>query len=287
MSDKLLDLKVDLVFQKLFGKQKNCEITRHLLSLILGREINDVNLDSNKRMLRNRQNSKTGRLDVRVKFNNGEDCNIELQVAPYPYMAERMLEYWSGMYDNKINCSEGYEVLKPSISILIANYKLEETKYTSRYHTIWNLREKDCHDMILTKNMEMHILEIPKIKEEQILNDELVQWLKFIEDSKNKEVQRIMGENKYLKQAKEELAYLSGDPDFQRMVEARVGMLRDIHSLEYKGRTEGREEGRAEGKTEGETSKAKEIAKKLKDKNMPIDEIIELTGLTKEEIEKL
>ena len=71
MPDKLLDLNVDLVFQKLFGKQKNCEITRHLLSLILGREINDVNLDSNKRMLRNRQNSKTGILDVRVKFNNG------------------------------------------------------------------------------------------------------------------------------------------------------------------------------------------------------------------------
>ena len=93
MAEKLLDLKVDLVFQKLFGKQKNCEITRRLLSLILGREINDVNLDSNKRMLRNRQNSKTGRLDVRVKFNNGEDCNIELQVAPYPYMAERMLEF--------------------------------------------------------------------------------------------------------------------------------------------------------------------------------------------------
>ena len=150
----------------------------------------------------------------RVKFNNGEDCNIELQVAPYPYMAERMLEYWSGMYDNKINCSEGYEVLKPSISILIANYELEETKFTSRYHTVWNLREKDCQNMILTKNIEMH-------------------------------------------------------------------------SFEYKGRTEGREEGRAEGKAEGEASKAKQIAKKMKAKNMQIDEIIELTGLTKEEIDEL
>lgn len=206
MENKLLDLKVDLVFQKLFGKQKNSEITGHLLSLILGREVNDVNLDANKRMLGNRKNSKTGRLDVRVKFNNGEDCNIELQVASYPYMAERMLEYWSGMYDNKINCSEGYEVLKPSISILIANYEIEETKFTSKYHTVWNLREKDCHDMILTNNIEMHILEIPKIKEEELGDNELVQWLKFIEDSENKEVQRVMGENKYLKQAKEELA---------------------------------------------------------------------------------
>ena len=76
IENELLDLKVDLVFQKLFGKQKNSEITKHFLSLILGREVNDVNLDANKRMLGNRENSKTGILDVRVKFNNGEDCNI-------------------------------------------------------------------------------------------------------------------------------------------------------------------------------------------------------------------
>jgi hypothetical protein len=34
--------------------------------------------------------------------------------------------------------------------------------------------------------------------------DELVQWLKFIENPGNKEVQKFMSENKYLKQAKEE-----------------------------------------------------------------------------------
>ena len=48
-------------------------------------------------MLGNRVDSKTGRLDIRVKFNNGEDCNIELQVLPYKFMTERMLEYWAGM----------------------------------------------------------------------------------------------------------------------------------------------------------------------------------------------
>lgn len=39
-------------------------------------------------MLGNRKNSKTGRLDIRAKFNDGEDCNIELQVEPYPYMTK-------------------------------------------------------------------------------------------------------------------------------------------------------------------------------------------------------
>lgn len=279
MENKLLDLKSNLVFQKLFGKQENSEITIHFLSLILGRKVQNIDLDVNKRMLSKRKNSKTGRLDVRAKFNDGEDCNIELQVIAYEYMPERMLEYWSRMYDNKINSGDGYNVLKPSIAILIANYKLKETEKVENYHTIWNLRETHCRDIILTKNIEMHILEIPKIKANEMAKDELLQWLKFIEDSENEEVRKFMSENKYLEQAKKELEYLSGDPSFQAEVEARAGMLRDIYSMNYKNR----EDGKKEGKKEAEHR----IAKKMKAKNMPIGEISELTGLSEEEIKKL
>ena len=227
MPDKLLELKNDLVFQEVFGKQKNCEITAHLLSLILEKEIHNIDLDVNKRMIGNRPDSKTGRLDIRAKFNNGEDCNIELQVLPYDCMAERMLNYWAAMYGNKINRGQNYDILKPSISILIANYELNQLKNIPKYHTIWNLREKDLPSCVLTNNIEMHILEIPKIRNDEILKDELAQWLKFIENPENKEVEKFMYNNKFLKQAKEELAYLSGDPDFQRLVEARAGFLMD------------------------------------------------------------
>ena len=291
MPDKLLQLKNDLVFQKVFGMQKNSTITAHFLSLILGRKVHDLDLDVNKRMLSSRSNSKTGRLDIRAKFNNGEDCNIELQVMPYPYMTERMLEYWSRMYDNKISSGQSYKVLKPSISILIADYELDELKDISKYHTIWNLREKEFCEKIITKNIEMHVLEIPKIENMEILNDELAQWLKFIENPGNEEVDKVMSENIFLKQAKEELAHLSGDSDFQLLVESREGMLKDIYCFKEeareKGLEEGRKEGRKEGREEGEISNAKKIAKKMKAKNMPIDEIAELTELSKEEIEKL
>ena len=271
MPDKLLELKNDLVFQELFGKQKNSQITSHFLSLILGREINNIDLDVNKRMLGNKPDAKTGRLDIRAKFNNGEDCNIELQVLPYPHMAERMLDYWGVMYSNKIHRGQDYKILKPTISILIADYKLEQLAHISKYHTVWNLREKDMTNTILTNNMEMHILEIPKIKNDELLLDELAQWLKFIENPENKEVENFMCENKYYKQAREELAYLSGDPGFQRLVESRAGFLMDQEVQKRANIAEGK----------------KAIAKKMKAKKMPIEEIIELTELTKEEIEKL
>jgi len=50
-----------------------------------------------------------------------------------------------------------------------------------------------------------------------------------------------------------------------------------------KGLTEGKAKGLAEGKAEGKA----EIAINLLKKSYPVDEIVEITGLTKEEIEKL
>lgn len=137
----------------------------------------------------------------------------------------------------------------------------------------------------------MHILEIPKIKENEILKDELALWLKFIENPKNEEVEKLMCENIFLKQAREELAYLSGELDFQDMVQSRADFLRDQYSYNAQARrdglAEGKKEGIKEGKKEGEKKKQKEIAKKLIKLEMPIEQIAEVTELTKEEIIKL
>lgn len=46
-------------------------------------------------------------------------------------------------------------------------------------------------------------------------------------------------------------------------------------------------EGLAEGLAEGKKKNQVEIAKKMKDRKMPLETIIELTDLSKEEIENL
>ena len=284
---KLLNLKNDIVFQELFGKQKNSKITEHLLTLILEREIKDIDLDVNKRMLGNRQDSKTGRLDIRAKFNDGEDCDIELQVEPFKYMNKRILEYWAEMFTQKISSGNRYSILKPSIVILIADYKLEDLKELEEYHTVWNLRERKYKDKILTKDIEIHILEMPKIKETE--TGELALWLRFIKNPRNEGVKEEMEKegNKYFEQAMKELEYLSGDPDFKRLVEAREGFLRDQEAYKDEGMELGEKIGLQKGKKAGKKEKAKEIAKKMLIRKMPIEDIMELTGLTEEEIKKL
>lgn len=247
------------------------------MSLILDREVKDINLDLNKRMLGNRKDAKTGRLDIRAKYNNGEECNIELQVSPYAYMDKRMLEYWAEMYSNKLDSGKGYEKLKPTISILIADFKLPQLRNLTQYKSVWSLREESHSDLVLTEDIKMYILEIPKILNTQIKKDELALWLKFIENPLNKEVKEVMRSerNKYLEQAEKELGYLSGDPDFKRLVNARVGFLRDQDGF------------RSEGKKEGKEEEKIEIAKRLLKIKMPLQQIAEITKLTEEEIKRI
>ena len=54
-----------------------------------------------------------------------------------------------------------------------------------------------------------------------------------------------------------------------------------------KGMEKGLIKGRTEGRTEGETLKALEVAKKMLKRNRPIDEIIDFTGLSLDEVNEL
>ena len=307
ISDNLLLPKNDLVFQKLFGKQKNSKITQHLLSLILEREIINIQLDVNKRVSRNKADSKVCKLDVRATYNDGEDCDIEIQVNPFPSIEKRLLSYWAMMYSEKCIRGKTYSIIKPSVCILIADYKLDELKHISQYHTVWNLRERTFNNQILSSDIEIHILEIPKIKNNDILKDELASWLKFMDDPKNEEVKMMMRESPLYKQAEEELAYLSGDPDFRQKVEDYVLFMLDQNTIKEhaekcgfeegnkrglaegtkRGLAEGTKRGLREGRKEGRKESRIEIAQKLLNLAMPIEQVMQITELTKEDIEKL
>jgi predicted transposase/invertase (TIGR01784 family) len=53
------------------------------------------------------------------------------------------------------------------------------------------------------------------------------------------------------------------------------------------GLAEGKAEGKTEGKSEGKSEKAIEIARKLLDMKLPIEQIVKATGLSCEAIENL
>ena len=100
-----------------------------------------------------------------------------------------------------------------------------------------------------------------------------------------------MEENRFLKQAKEELAYLSGEPYFMEEVEERARYLREQYSFNAKAKRDGikigEKIGQRTGEEKGKRKKQIEIAKKLLLEKMTIKKIAEITGLTEEEIKKI
>ena len=307
----------DLVFQRIFGKPGNEKITERLLNLILEKEIVGIDLDANKRLLDGAADDKVGRLDIRAKLKSGEDFNIELQMSPYEYMPERMAYYWSKIYSGKLKRGKKYDKLTPTTCILIANYNLDELVSIPKYHTIWNLREKDYHQVILTRDIEFHILEIPKMLKENpdLRKDELATWLKFLIEPDDREVKTMAREITIMEQAMEELKDLRDDPYFMDLVIRREMAILDEISFraaaEKKGRQEGRQKGLKEGMQkgmqegmqkgmqegmqkgmqkgikEGIEKNRRETCKKLLAMNMPIKDIVQITELSEQEIEKL
>lgn len=92
-----------------------------------------------------------------------------------------------------------------------------------------------------------------------------------------------MIENEKVKKAEEELEYLSGDE-----AERRIAYLRETAEIDRKfAMTAARKQGREEGRSEGRAEEMSDVAKKMLEKNMDISLIIEVTGLTKEKIEKI
>ena len=157
-----------------------------------------------------------------------------------------------------------------------------------KWHTEWKIREKKFSKTVLTNVFELHIIELPKIKrliKEMNIPDEekeLAKWIKFLTNPE--ELGELdMCENEELKRAKEEFDNIQNDEYEQRMAELRMKHIMDTKAIEEYGYDKGLEEGIKQGKMQDKL----EIARKLLKKGKSIEEIMELTELKKEEIEKL
>ena len=122
------------------------------------------------------------------------------------------------------------------------------------------------------KGIKWIFIELPKFRRKHPdMNDKVNQWLAIIDDYDREAIAMAEKKNKTIKKAKVELEYLTGDEEVKRLAFLREKWEMDrISDLNH-------------AKSEGK----KEVAKKLLEKNIPLEIIIETTGLTKEEIEKL
>ena len=181
----LLDPKNDYVFKRIFGHTGNEEITKGLLQSIIPDKIDKIELDSNPITEKDLLDDKVGILDIKAKLNDGNvNCDIEMQVVDQKDIEKRILFYWSKMYIETLKVGEDYENLKRCIVILITDYDLDKLKEIPEYVTKWKIREEKYSKLVLTNDLELYIISLEKAKNSTKNNEELYNWLKFINNPK-------------------------------------------------------------------------------------------------------
>ena len=279
MSKGLLDPKVDFVFKNIFGSQKHPEILISFLNATLKPKRKIVNVDIKKTDIEKQYlEDKYSRLDVKATTSNDEIINIEIQLKNENNMIKRSLYYLSKMYEEQLNEKEDYSKLVRTVCINILNFQYLKT---DNFHTGYRFKEIETNEE-LTDVMEVHFIEIPKLKDSNDEKDMLVAWTEFLKDPESEKVRGLELSIDEIRQAKDELIRMSNDSTQRQLYDMRANSLRDkiseLNAVERKGREEATKEGREEEKLA--------IARNLLD--ILDNETIALkTGLTITDVEKL
>ena len=281
---ELLKPKNDIVFQSLFT-QKNENITKNFISAIMEEKITKIKINTQKELYREKPTDKLGILDLEAEINDKEKVDIEVQLIDRKNLVERILFYFSKLYASTIDKGEDYIDAKKVVIIAIIDYDLDLTKQIKEMETVWNIIERKNKNLMLTDKLELHIIELRKAREEYKKNkaNKKAQWMMFINNPNEMEVQEIMKENKEIEEAVVIIKEMTEDEKLERLAFLRQKAIMDEKAIYAAGLDKGELRGKEVGRKEG----IKQTAKKMKEENLPLELIEKITELTKDEIEKL
>ena len=307
--DYKITLRNDYLFKRLLGSEENKDILQDFLEVILDiphEEIEGIEL-LDKELKKDRSVDKTGILDVKVRLKNKTIINIEIQNIWDESFINRTLFYWAKIYVEEFRQGDDYTKLNRCITINIVG---KGFNLNNKIHSKYLLKEEVSNEK-LTNLIEMHFLNLKRARELNDIKDPLIRWLLFIETDSKEERHMLAEHSPVLKLLNEKIDLLSLTPKEKKLYESRMMLKSDIVSISNsqfnkgleegieKGKKEGREEGMKEGIKEGikeglekgikEGIKEGNIntARRMKKASFEISVIQEMTGLTREEIEKL
>ena len=284
---KLLQPKIDIVFQSLFNK-KNAEITKSFIEALLDEKVNSIEINDTKELTRDKPMNKLGILDLELDINNKEKVDVEVQLLKNDEFIHRLLYYWSRLYSKQMQRGEEYTKAKRVVIIAIVDFEVDITKELRRMETIWNIREKEKTEKVLTDLLEIRIINLRRVREayQKDKENKKNQWVMFLEDPNSKEVKEIMEKNEDVKKAIITVKEMSEDEKMEKLAELREKAIRDEKALYNTGIREGKEIGKKLGREEGERKNKIEVISRMLKDNMDIELIKKYANATDEEIEE-
>ena len=297
----------DLFARYLFGKNGNEDLLTDLVNSTLREfnfeEVKDLEIIDPFNLSENIE-LKESIIDIKAKTKNNETVIIEFQLCGNIDFLKRIFYYISKNVVNEVTLTAGrrqegenYNNVQKIISINLLDFNLKFGDEGKAHRCFKLIDTKDLN--ISLDLIQIHILEVKRFIEiiknstkEELKKNRLLSWMKFF-TSDNLELieDELKEENQIMSKVIEEYKKFTSDDKMMRAYAAReaflVGQKMMLRREREDGFDEGIEEGIKKGIKEGEKNKAISMAKSMKTKNLDINLISEITGLTIDEIEKL
>ena len=294
-----LNPRNDVAFKKIFGDANNKDILIHFLNDVLDKKneqrIVDVTLP-NTNQLPEIAGSKESVLDVLCTDNNDVQYIVEMQVSGHKGFEKRAQYYAAKAYSSQAKEGDEYYNLKEVIFLAILDFTMFPNK--AHYKSDHVILDKQNYEHNL-KDFYFTFIELPKFTKTNPQDlvtyeekwcyffkhaSELDNMRIFLETIKNSEDNNIVGGcNNVIQKAYNVLEAHNWTEEELRIYERvekirKDAIARDAYIID---------EAEARGEARGEAKAKIEIARNLKQANVAIETIVQVTELSQEEILKI
>jgi len=273
-----LNPKIDLVFKKIFGTEQNKNVLKSLINSVLPKDEQIVEVT-----IKNPYNEtefvgdKLSIVDIKASDEKGRWYDIEIQVKEQKYYGKRAIFYLSEIYSNQLNESDSYDKLRKTIiiSILDFNYFLNDTRYFRRCC----YKDFDSGELYPELDFaDLYFVELRKFDNEfKHIKTTLDRWITFLNRASELDKENLPDElnDPEIIQAMRTIDTMSLNTKEREYYESQKKVMRDREAVMQTAIEKALD------------SRNIEIAKLMKSNGELIAKIIEYTGLTLEQINKL
>lgn len=289
---KYLDPKADLTFKKIFGNHpaRLISLLNALLPLSDEEQIHKIKYLPTELVPEN-NSYRYAIANILCTDTKGNKLCVVIRMEWSNFFEQRVQFLTSELYVDPVIKQVKYFAQYPTYSLNLINdtFKYDTPDFIHNYRIV---HDKDSNKVI--KGLHFTFIELPKFTPHSIADKRMmVLWLRFLTEinSNTKEIPSDLLNDPEIGKAVEELE-ISGFTDAELRAYDKfwdsVSVERTLLDDRYqKGKEEGMEEGRAEGRAEGMNQRSLEIAKKMLAKGMDEATVMDVTGLTAEEMKLL
>ncbi len=302
-------IRFDWAMKRLLRQKANFGILEGFLTTLLGMQVKIKNMlesESNQED----ESDKYNRVDMLAENEKGELFLIEVQNnTEYAYF-QRMLFGTSKLVTEYIKKGEGYENIRKVYSVNIVYFSLgkgTDIVYHGKteFRGIHNgdlleltpfQRQKFDVDAVSDLYPEYYILKVNDF--DRVAKNSLEEWVYYLNTGDVPQGATAPGMEEVKEQLTIDRMNKSERSAYYKHLDNIVILRSNIYTEREEGRLEGeaigrakgeaigRAEGRAEGEAIGRKKNALETAGKMKSLGLPVDTIVQITGLTEQEVEE-